>query len=158
MDIRSPFGGVRNGADITGDAEFVTIYTVLAHQTGDYGSTVTAKRNLMRLMELIQQKVNVNYIHVSSAVVDLSDADTRTFYGLGTNFNQAATTMYTIKFIVEQSGFISESIINELIDGVVMPFETAGVPITGPSTADLDTFDVDGAATKNVNVIVSADL
>ena len=33
-DVRSPAGGILAGAEITGNADFVTIYTVAAHEAG----------------------------------------------------------------------------------------------------------------------------
>lgn len=155
---RSPSGGVLEGADLHGDAQFFTIYTVAAHEAGAYGDTDSAKRNLFRLSQIIEQKINLKQISVSSETVDLSDADNRTFYGLGDDYNQAATDVYTVKFMVEQSGYLSDTTLEELLDGVALPFTTTGVPITGPSTRDISAYETSDADEKNINVILFDEL
>lgn len=154
-DVRSPNGGVLNGADLTATADFVTLQTVIGQTTGNFGSAASTADNLFRLSELIQQKANMKYIKVSSAVVDLSDATNRAFYQLGTDYNQALTTVYTIKFVVDQSGFVSTSIIHDLLQGIAVVFPTVGVPITGPAVRTISAYEIDSASAKNMAITIT---
>lgn len=153
---RSPNGGVFSPANLQADSDFVVINTVIGHATGDFGDVLVPSnaQNLEKLIEMIMTKVNVKYIKVSSAVVDLSDAGVRAVYGLGTGFNQAATTVYTIKFMSEQTKFISTAIINALIEGVAVVNPTLAVPHNA-APADQTAYNTASAAEKNIVVTVS---
>lgn len=150
---RSPNGGIANGADLLADSTFFKVNTVMAHATGDFGSAASAAQNLIRLMEIVQQKANVKYIKVESAVVDLSDAAVRASYALGSDYNQAATTVYTIKFMIEQAKFLDATALEALIQGITAPFATAGVPITGPSTRSVTAYETVSTSARNVKVL-----
>jgi hypothetical protein len=147
-------GGIGNGADLGANSDFVVITTVIGHATGNFGVAPSDAQNLVKLMELVQQKINVKYIHVASAVVDLSDADARAAAGLGTNFNQAATTVTTIKFMTEQAGFLTADILAGLVDGVAVVNPTVGVP-SSAGAVTLSAYEADNAATKNIAVVIA---
>lgn len=149
---RSPNGGIFNGADLGADSDFFKVYTVVAHTEGNFGDTNSANRNLVRLMELIQTKVNVKYVKVSSAVVDLSVAANRAAISLGTDYNQAATTVYTISFMAEQGKFQTAAALLTELDGIATPFTTTGVPITGPATRNETAYETSSASAKNIHV------
>lgn len=157
MERNNPNGGVKNGADITGDAQFYTIHTVIAHEAGDNGVADNASRNLIRLSEAIRMRVNMHYIHVSAEELDLSDADVRGALGLGTNFNQADTVVYTVKFAAEQSGCLKVADLVALLQGQATPFVTVDVPAQG-GDVDISTYDLENAATKNLSVLVFENL
>lgn len=152
-------GGVTSGEALTGNMDFFTINTVIAIQEGDFGSTDSAKRNLIKFAEAISMGAQPVLVAVSSAVVDLTVAGNRTLYGLGTGFNQAATTIYTLKFAVEHSevfgttalaaGTTAAYTLASRLKGLKMPFATASVPGAG---GDITAVDVDGAATKNTAI------
>lgn len=145
-------GGIFDGANLGVNSDFVTITTVIAHADGNFGAGTTPTANLEKLMEKIQLLVNVKYIHVSSAVVDLSDAGARAVAGLGTNFNQAATTVYTIKFMTEQAGFLAG--LAAALDGVAVPVPTTGVP-HATAAATLSAYETSDAAEKNIAVVIA---
>src|SRR5690606_36301448 len=98
---QSPNGGVKVGADLGANSDFVVIHTVIGHAAGDVGASGTAnnQKNLQKLFEIINNLVNIKYVNVSSPVADLSDAGEAALYGLGSAFDQAATAVYTIKFM-----------------------------------------------------------
>ena len=142
-------GGVASKETLTGNMDFFTVHTVAALAEGAWGATATATRNLIKLVEAISTGAQPVLVSLSSASVDLSDAPTAAEYGFGTNYDDAGTTVYTLKFAIEHTGAlgaiddaddvaVAGSLANRL-DGVVLPF--------GPVTLDLD-----GAATKNVTV------
>lgn len=155
-------GGIGAKEALTGDMEFFTINTVNTLEEGAWGASNSGKRNLIKLVEALSMGAQPVLVSVTSAVVDLSVAGTRTFYGLGSNFNQASTTVYTFKFAVEHSGVwgavsdaddstVSGSVANKL-SGLAMPYTTAGVPITGPSTVSASSLITASGATKNTAI------
>jgi hypothetical protein len=142
-------GGIGSKETLTGNMDFFTVHTVAAIEEGAWGATASATRNLIKMVEAVATGAQPVLVSVSEAVVDLSVAGNRTEYGFGTGFNQAGTTVYTLKFAIEHTGALGSvadaddpavvgSLANRL-DGVVLPF--------GPVTLDLD-----GAATKNTTV------
>lgn len=157
----SPNGGIENGAHLGATSDFVTINTVVALATGDIGGGVvspldqailpTNQENLQKLMELVQTTTNAKYINVTSAVVDLSISGNRTAYGLGTNFNQAATTIYTVKFMAEQINFFNLAAFAALVEGVPVPNPTTGVPVNGPATVTISAYESTDAAATNIS-------
>jgi hypothetical protein len=150
LETQSPNGGVENGAYQNATSDFVVINTVINHTAGDIGAPLpTAEENTQKLFEMIMTTTNVKYINISSAVVDLSVSANRTALGLGTNFNQAATTVYTIKFMAEQIDFFNIAAFNALIEGVMVPLPTAGVPTTS-GTVTLSAYEVTDAAATNL--------
>lgn len=152
---RSPNGGIKAGADLHGDSQYFTIHSVINHTAGDFGDG-DGEKNLQVLAEIIQQKVNLQHISVKSEVVDLSDAGERSFYGFGTNFNQAGTTVYTIKFLTEQPDFLSADVLLAMADDVDVPVATT-VPATGGNVV-VDAYSTDDAAAKNLSVTVFEEL
>lgn len=149
----SPNGGVSNGAALGATADFVVMNTVIAHATGDVGAPLpTNAQNLEKLMELVMTTTNAKYIQVSSAVVDLSVSANRTALGLGTNFNQALTTVYTIKFMAEQVNFFNLAAFNSLVQGFAVQNPTVGVPVNGPAVVTISAYETADAAAKNINV------
>lgn len=147
-------GGIFNGADLGVNSDFFVIKTVIGHATGNYGVATSDSRNLEILMEQVQQKINVKYISVASAVVDLSVAANAAAAGLGTNFNQAGTTVTTIKFMTEQAGFLTAASLAALIQGFAVANPTVGVPSSaGPVT--LSAYETASASLKNISVTVS---
>jgi hypothetical protein len=143
-------GGIATKETLTGNMDFVTIHTVAAIAEGAYGSTNTATRNLIRLVETISLGAQPVLTSVKSEEVDLSDADIRAVYGLGTDYDQDDTTVYTLKFAVEHTGAVDD--LATTLDGLAMPFTTAGVPITGPATRSITELDTDSATAKNTSV------
>lgn len=150
---RSPNGGIFKGADLNGNSTFFKIFTVVDHGVGNFGDSNSDSRNMIRLAELIQQKVNMKYINVTSAVVDLSVASNRALYNLGTDYNQAATTVYTITFMAEMAGFLTAADLIASLDNLEVPFATAGVPITGPATRNETAYETSSASAKNTVVL-----
>jgi len=157
---QSPNGGIQNGAYQNATSDFVTINTVVALATGDIGgdSTVspldqailpTNQENLEKLMELVQTTTNCKYISVSSAVVDLSVSGNRTMYGFGTDFNQAATTIYTVKFMAEQIDFFNIAAFQALVEGIVVPNPTTGVP-TNSGSVTISAYEATDPAATNI--------
>jgi hypothetical protein len=142
-------GGIGSKETLTGNMDFFTVHTVVPVAEGAWGETVTATRNLIKLFEVFATGAQPVLVSVSEAEVDLTIAGNRTEYGLGTNFNQDETTIYTIKFAIEHTGALgtvadadNATVVGSLanrLNGVVLPF--------GPATLDLT-----GAATKNVTV------
>ena len=155
---RSPNGGVFSPADLMANSDFVTIYSVIGHATGDFGDVAVPSdaQNLEKLIEMVTTKINVKYIKVSSAVIDLSDAGQRAIYGLGTGFNQAATTVYTVKFMTEQTKFLTAASLAALIEGVTVPNAKLAVP-HNVAPADQTAYNTLSAAEKNI-VIAFNDL
>ena len=149
-------GGIVNGSNLGANSDFVTIYTVIGHATGDFGVSASDAQNAVKLFEMIGTKANVKYTKISSAVVDLSVSGNRTIYGLGTNFNQASTTVYTIKFMAEQAGYVTAANLAALIQGVTVPNTTAAVP-SSAGNADQSAYETASASLKNI-VISVADL
>lgn len=147
-------GGIFNGADLGVNSDFFVIKTVIGHATGNYGVTTSDARNLELLMEQVQQKINVKYISVASAVVDLSDADARAVAGLGTNFNQALTNVVTIKFMTEQAGYLTAASLAALIQGIAVSNPTVGVP-SSAGAVTLSAYETVSASLKNISVSVS---
>lgn len=161
-NVPSPNGGVFNGANALGYQNFIVFYTLLAQATGnvgDYG-TPAASQNTQKLFETIQTFCNVKYINITSAAVDLSVSGNRAIYGLGTDFNQAATTIYTIKFMASDIDYITSANLKAFLDGnsSIVPFATTGVPITGPSTETLTAYNTTDAAETNTVYTVYTDL
>lgn len=155
-------GKILSGETLTGNNDFFTIHTVASLEEGDFGATASGATNLVRMVEAISTGAQPVLVSVNSEVVDLTVAANRTTYGLGTNFNQASTTVYTFKFAIEHTGALGSvadaddttvtGSLASILDGLGLPFTTTGVPITGPSTVDVDTLDADDAAAKNVTV------
>jgi hypothetical protein len=142
-------GGIGSKETLTGNMDFFTVHTVAALEEGAWGSTASATRNLIKMVEAIATGAQPVLVSVSEAEVDLSVAGNRTEYGFGTGFNQAETTVYTLKFAIEHTGALGSvtdaanaavvgSLANRL-NGLALPF--------GPVT-----LDAAGAATKNVTV------
>jgi hypothetical protein len=154
-------GGIASKETLSGDMDFFTVHTVAALEEGAYGAVNSATRNLIRLIETIALGAQPVLVSVSEEEVDLTVAGNRTLFGLGTNFNQDETTVYTLKFAVEHTGALGTvataddvSVARSLaarLDGLELPFETAGVPAQGGAVA-ISTLDADGAATKNVTI------
>lgn len=143
-------GGVATKETLTGNMDFVTIHTVAALDEGAYGATNSATRNLIRLVETISLGAQPVLTSVKETEVDLSVSANATLYGLGTDFNQAATTVYTLKFAVEHTGAV-DNLATDL-QGLAMPFTTAGVPITGPATRSITALETASASAKNTSV------
>jgi len=154
-------GGIGSKETLTGDMDFFTVHTVAALEEGAYGAVNSAKRNLIRMIETISLGAQPVLVSVSEEEVDLSVAGNRTTYGLGASFDQAATTVYTLKFAVEHTGSLGsiadaddvtvERSLAARLTGTVMPFATT-VPITGPDTTSVTSLDAADGALKNVTV------
>jgi hypothetical protein len=142
--VRSPNGGFKDGAPLTGDAQFFVLHTVIAVESGNFGTTVNAQHNLRKIAEVLQNKSVLNYIKVSEQTVDLSDPAVAAVYNLGADFNQPATPVYTVKFVTEQPGFIVVADMLEELNGLFMPFGTYDVPVDGPTTIEIDTIVTTG--------------
>jgi len=153
LETLSPNGGVENGNNALGSSDFITINTVVDFATGAIGAPLpTNQENLKKLFELIQTTTNAKYIQVSSAVVDMSQSANRTLYALGTNFNQADTTIYTVKFMSEQVDAFQVIAFQTLIDGVSVPNPTVGVPVNGPATETISAYKAFDAADGNISI------
>ena len=154
-------GGIASKETLTGDMDFFTVHTVAALEEGAWGEDNSATRNLIRLIETIALGAQPVLVSVSEEEVDLTDAGTRAVFGFGTSFNQDETTVYTLKFAIEHTGALGTvgtaddvSVARSLaarIDGLALPFETAGVPAQGGAVA-ISALDADDAATKNVTI------
>ena len=153
----SPNGGVFSPANLQADSDFFVINTVIGLATGDVGDYATPNdaQNLQKLIEMISLRVNPKYIKVSSAVVDLSVSGNRVAMGLGTNFNQAATTVYTLHFMTEQTKFLTAASLAALIQGVPVPAWAWGVPVNGPATANQSAYETVSASLSNISIVVS---
>ncbi len=136
----SPNGGIFGGADLNANSDFVVIHTVVDVATGNRGAG-DAQKNLEKVMGLIQTKVNVKYISLVSEEVDLSDADVRAVYGLGSSFNAADTVVHTLKFMTEQSKFIDAVVVADLLEGVAV----AGA---------ISAIETEDAVTKNISITI----
>jgi hypothetical protein len=158
-------GGIGSKETLTGNMDFFTVHTVAAIEEGAYGSANSAKRNLIRMVEAVSMGAQPVLVSVSSAVVDLSVAGNRTIYGLGTNFNQAATTVFTLKFAIEHTdafGTLAQAVdaavagsLASRLNGLAMPFTTAAVPHdTAP--VNVTTLGTTGAATANTSITAFA--
>lgn len=154
-------GQVVNGEHLTSDMDFWTVYTVVAMTAGaDVNSdTPTAANNLDRMIQFIGQRAQAVMVSVASAAVN----DPNTLYSLGTDYNQNATTVYTLKFATEHTGAWTDtaSAVNNLeesLDGLPMPFTTAAVPITGLSTRNETAVETSSASAKNTVVVKSLTL
>lgn len=143
-------GGIGSKETLTGNMDFFTVHTVAALEEGAWGTTASATRNLIKLIEAVSTGAQPVLVSVSNAVVDLSNAGNRTEFGFGTGFDQAGTAVSTLKFAIEHTGALGTvanaddadvvgSLANRL-NGLAMPF--------GSVTA----LDAKGAATKNVTV------
>lgn len=158
MSLKS-HSGVTSGEALTGNMDFFTVHTAVAIAEGAVTDTASAKDNLVKIVETISTGAQPVLVSVSSAVVDFSVSGNRTLYAFGTEFDTAATTVYTLKFAVEHGGVfgavadaddpaIPYSLAARL-KGLKMPFTTAAVPGAG----DLTALDVDSATLKNVTII-----
>lgn len=160
--VQKVHGKVTSGETLTGNNDFFTVYTVADLEEGDFGTTASGTQNLVRMVEAISIGAQPVMVSVSEEVVDLSVSANATKYGLGTNFNQAATTVYTFKFAIEHTGAFGaiadaddatvQGTVANILDGLQLPFTTVGVPITGPATEDVSAFDAADPASKNVAV------
>lgn len=156
------YGGVTSKETLTGDMNFFVVHTTVSMAEGDYGASATNKRNLYKFMETVALGAQPVIVSVTSAAVDLSVSGNRTLYGLGTDYNQAATNVFTIKFAIEHDGALGTSStaanpavagsLASLLDGVAVPAPTAAVPITGPATRTESTFETSSASAKNVAI------
>lgn len=102
-------GGVLNGETLTGDMDFFTVHTLIALEEGDWTATNNESRNLDVMTRAISLGAQPVLVSVSEAEVDLSDAPTATEYDFGTDYNQAATTVYTYKFAIEHRGALGDA-------------------------------------------------
>lgn len=151
---RTPFGGIRGGADLTGDAQLFTLHTVIDIEGGDFGTQDNPQRNLLRIAQVIQNKSVINYIKVTEESVDLSVAANRAKYGLGDNYDQASTVVRTLRFVTEQPGFAEVNTLLSELNGIDMQFETTGVPANG-GPVNINTIDTDDASNnKNLSLSV----
>lgn len=142
-------GGIGSKETLTGNMDFFTVHTLAAIEEGAWGTTASATRNLIKLIEVIATGAQPVLVSVSEAVVDLSDPDVAAEYEFGADFDSAATTVYTLKFAIEHTGALGliadaadAAVVGSLanrLNGVVLPF--------GPVT--LDTVDADE---KNVTI------
>ena len=157
----SPNGGIENGAYLNATSDFFLIYTLIGQATGPIGAANTGDtenaasdaQNLWKLMETVQTLVNAKYINVSSAVVDLSVAGNRAIYNFGTDFNQAATTVYTIKFMAEQPHMLTVANLTDLLEGnsAIVYNPTTGVPSSG-GPVTLSAYELTDAAATNTSI------
>lgn len=155
-------GGVATKETLTGDMDFFVVHTVVALTEGAYGSTASATRNLVKFMETVSTGAQPVLVSVTSGVRDLSDSGQRTIYGLGTDFNQASTTVYTVKFAIEHAGALltgsdanNGALVGSLaykFDGAPVPFPTTAVPITGPATRTESAWETTSASARNLSV------
>ena len=153
MTTHSYNGGVNGAANLQANGDFYTVYTVIGEATGSFGDPATPSnaQNLTRLVEAFETLTNMNYVSVSSAVIDLSVSGNRTIYGLGTNFNQAATTVYTVKFFAPQTAFATATTLKALIQGLALPNPTLAVPHAS-APADQTAYETLDAAEKNISI------
>jgi hypothetical protein len=138
-------GGIGSKETLTGDMDFFTIHTVAALEEGAYGAVNSATRNLIRLVETISLGAQPVLVSVTEAVVDLSVAGNRAIYGLGSGFDQAGTTVYTMKFAIEHTGAfgsLAEAVdvavpqsLAKKLEGLAMPFGSVAALNVSSATA-----------------------
>ena len=153
--VPSPNGGIENGDYLNADSSFFVIYTLVANAPGDFGSTASAAQNLQKLIETVMTTSIVKYINVTSAVVDLSVSGNRAIYNFGTVFNQASTTVYTIKFMIEQTDFTTQASLTTLLEAnsAIVYFPTVSVPTSG-GTVTLSAYELTNSSTTNTAINV----
>lgn len=154
-------GQIVNGEHLTSDMDFWTVYTVCAVTAGANvnSGTATAADNLDRIVQFIGTRAQTVMVSVASASVN----DPNSLYSLGTDYDQNSTTVYTLKFATEHVGAWDDtaSVVNNLeeaLDGLPLPFTTASVPITGPSTRNETAVETSSASAKNLVVVKSLTL
>ena len=155
-------GLVKSGTNLTGTQNFFVINTVIAlADNTNFGTTPNAGRNLDQLVRYFAMAAFPAMISVSNLpAVDLSISGNRTAYGLGTTYNQANTSIYTLKISTEKFGVwggsaadvaamltginatdptVPGSLANYL-DGREVPFATTvpgnATPVTAINTSD----------------------
>jgi len=153
-DLLSPNGGANNGANITGTPDFIIVNTLIDHTPGAYSTGLTDTANSFQFLNSVMQFANPKYVNFSSAVVDLSVSGNRTLYGFGTVYNQAATTIYTVKFTIEQTGFVTAANLGTALNGLTVPFTTTAVPTSGGNVS-ITAYDTTGSGTTNTVIAVT---
>lgn len=149
-------GGFVAGERLTGNMDFFTVHVLAELEEGAWGAEESATRNLIKLVEAISTGAQPILTSLTSEVVDLSVSANATFYGFGSTFDEAGTTVYTLKFAVEHTGVFGSEVeaadstvsysLAARLNGVVLPFETT---VTGETVNVLNTA---AGAGKNVTI------
>lgn len=154
-------GRAGNITGIVPNMQFVTLYTVIPLDgVSDRGATANAVWNLERFNISVGMATVPVISTVTSLTVDLSVAGNRTFYGLGTDFNAAGTTVYVLKYAFERPFLVGGTVADVAAGLTEIDAADAskagslasilnGVPVPFGAYATIDTAN---PATKNTSV------
>lgn len=124
-------GGVASGESLTMDMQFFQVATMVALQEGNVNTeTPTAKDNFERLVQFLSQW-GQPVIRSLTAVANVARPDQT--YGMGTNYNRAAT-VYVYQFAVEHATVATVTAMATALEGLKaahggVDFLTAGADV-----------------------------
>ena len=152
---------VVSGENLSSNMDFYTLTTLNA--VSEEGLSTAAGRNMLRASQMIGMFAQPVVLSISSTSgVVLTDAPTRTAYGIGSDFSTVASaTMYTIKFAVEHANAASSTDTTGSVAGSVAKYlvdETAALALetTTVGAASASAFVFSGNSSNSKLTITSA--